>query len=130
MDGGACEATTFSMAGFQAGALCLPLKNTHNHKPGGGMGLEIALGLLKAGGSVVAIDLKPQPKSLISDRCLYAQGDLVDDAFVRDAINTGAAQFGRIDYLANVAGVLWFEKDVSLLNIDFETWDVVFDINS
>ena len=64
---------------------------------GGGMGLEIANGLLKAGGSVVAIDLKPQPKSLISDRCLYAQGNLVDDRFVHDAINTGAAQFGLVD---------------------------------
>ncbi|MHC4931141.1 MAG: M28 family peptidase [Planctomycetota bacterium] len=40
MDGGACEATVFSRAGFRAGALCLPLHNTHNHARGGGMGLE------------------------------------------------------------------------------------------
>jgi endoglucanase len=40
MDGGACEATVYSRAGFRTGALCLPLANTHNHARGGGMGLE------------------------------------------------------------------------------------------
>ena len=40
MDGGNCEATVFRLAGFRAGALCLPTKNIHNHRPGGGMGLE------------------------------------------------------------------------------------------
>jgi len=40
MDGGACEATAYTFAGFRAGALCLPLKNYHNHARGGGMGLE------------------------------------------------------------------------------------------
>ncbi len=40
MDGGNCEATVFTLAGFSAGALCLPTKNIHNHKPRGGMGLE------------------------------------------------------------------------------------------
>lgn len=39
MDGGACEATAYSTAGFRAGALCLPLKNYHNHA-GKGVGLE------------------------------------------------------------------------------------------
>ena len=33
MDGGACEATVYGHAGFKAGALCLPLKNYHNHGP-------------------------------------------------------------------------------------------------
>ncbi|MHC4957374.1 MAG: M28 family peptidase [Planctomycetota bacterium] len=40
MDGGACEATVFMQAGFRAGALCLPLRNTHNHAPRGGMAQE------------------------------------------------------------------------------------------
>jgi len=40
MDGGACEATAYAHSGFRAGALCLPLKNYHNHAPGGRMGLE------------------------------------------------------------------------------------------
>jgi endoglucanase len=40
MDGGACEATVYAFAGFRASALCLPLKNYHNHAPRGGVGLE------------------------------------------------------------------------------------------
>lgn len=93
------------------------------------MGLEIAAGVLKAGGSVIAIDVKPQPEELEHDRILYAQGDLTDNAFVTDAINAGAALFCRIDYLANVAGVLWFDRDKSVLDMDLEVWDQVFDIN-
>ncbi len=40
MDGGVCEASVFTFSEFRSGALCLPLKNYHNHKPRGGMGLE------------------------------------------------------------------------------------------
>ena len=96
---------------------------------GGGMGLEIAQGILAAGGSVIALDLKPCPAALAQDRCLYAQGDLRDEAFATDSIDRGAERFGRIDYLANVAGVLWFDRDVSLLDMDLTIWDEVFDIN-
>ncbi len=40
MDGGVCEATVYSHAGFRAGALCLPLRNYHNHAPKGGIARE------------------------------------------------------------------------------------------
>jgi endoglucanase len=40
MDGGACEATVYAHAGFPTGALCLPLRNYHNHAPGGGVARE------------------------------------------------------------------------------------------
>lgn len=40
MDGGSCEATVYTQAGFRTGALCLPLKNYHNHAPAGGVGME------------------------------------------------------------------------------------------
>ncbi|MDH3668121.1 MAG: SDR family oxidoreductase [Paracoccaceae bacterium] len=98
---------------------------------GGGMGREIADIILGAGGSAVMIDLKPEPEGLSGDpgRRLYAQGDLTDAAFVTKTIDAGAERFDRIDYLANVAGVLWFGRDVSLLDIDLDLWDRVFDIN-
>ncbi len=98
---------------------------------GGGMGQQIADMILKAGGAVVMIDLKPEPDDLggTPDRRLYAQGDVTDHAFVDATITAGAERFGRIDYLANVAGVLWFDHDASLLDIDLEVWDRVFDIN-
>jgi len=40
MDGGACEATVYAHGGFRAGALCLPLRNYHNHAPRGGLARE------------------------------------------------------------------------------------------
>ncbi len=98
---------------------------------GGGMGVEISRMLLDAGASVVMLDVKPEPSGLpgADDRRLFAKGDITDAAFVTGTINEGAERFGRIDYLANVAGVLWFGTDVSLLDIEMDVWDKVFDIN-
>jgi len=97
---------------------------------GGGMGLALAQAILKAGGQVVMIDVKPKPDGIAdSPRCIYAQGDLTDAKFVSNTIDSAFKKFGRIDYLANVAGVLWFGKDVSLLDIDLDLWDQVMNIN-
>jgi putative aminopeptidase FrvX len=40
MDGGTCEATPLSLAGFKASALAVPLRNYHNRTPLGGVGPE------------------------------------------------------------------------------------------
>ncbi|WP_371223296.1 SDR family NAD(P)-dependent oxidoreductase [Roseovarius sp. 2305UL8-3] len=98
---------------------------------GGGMGQQIANMILNAGGSVIMIDLKPEPDDLggTADQRLYVQGDVTDHVFVDTTIAAGVKRFGRIDYLANVAGVLWFDRDASLLDMDMDVWDRVFDIN-
>ncbi|MEO1159604.1 MAG: SDR family oxidoreductase [Pseudomonadota bacterium] len=98
---------------------------------GGGMGQQIANLILNSGGSVVMIDVKPEPDGLggTPSQRLYAQGDLTKPEFVHDTITAGAKRFGRIDYLANVAGVLWFDRDASLLDMDMDVWDQVFDVN-
>lgn len=97
---------------------------------GGGMGLEIARGIHESGGSVLMIDVKERPQGLQEGaRLVYARGDLADKAFVEAAVDSAAAKFGRLDYLANVAGVLWFGRDTSLLTMDLSVWDQVFDIN-
>jgi len=94
------------------------------------MGLAMARAIASSGGSVFMIDLKPKPEQIAeSDTCIYAQGDLTDPTFVKSTIDAAAARFGRIDYLANVAGVLWFGKDRSLLDMDLGVWDEVFSIN-
>lgn len=96
----------------------------------GGMGLEISRQILGAGGAVVMIDMKGAPQDVAgAERCLYAQGNLTDEDFVRRTVEEAARRFGRIDYLANVAGVLWFGRDQSLLSMDLDVWDQVFDIN-
>lgn len=96
---------------------------------GGGMGEAIALALAKAGATVTAIDVKPCPDSLKGGRIHYAQGDLRDDNFVGKAIAGAYERGGRLDYLANVAGVLWFGRDKSLLEMELDIWDEVMDIN-
>ena len=98
---------------------------------GGGMGEAIARNLLEAGASVTAIDLKPLPDSLAAfgDRIDFCQGDLSDAAFIDATIKAAGEKHGSIDYLANVAGVLWFNKDKSVLEMDMAVWDQVFAIN-
>lgn len=98
---------------------------------GGGMGEAIALALAKSGAAVTAIDLKPRPESMsgFGERITFAQGDLRDLAFVNGVFANLEAKHGRLDYLANVAGVLWFGRDKSLIEMDLAVWDEVMDIN-
>ena len=98
---------------------------------GGGMGEAIASMLLAAGATVTALDIKPRPDTLAAagDRLDYRQGNLADAAFVADSIAAAGASRGSIDYLVNVAGVLWFDRDKSVLEMDMDVWDQVFDIN-
>ena len=94
---------------------------------GGGMGLQIARELLGAGATVAGIDLKARPDAL--DDALYHQGDVSDDGFVARAIGSAHAETGRLDYLVNAAGVLWFGRDRSLVEIELEVWNRVIAIN-
>ncbi|MEM1111652.1 MAG: SDR family NAD(P)-dependent oxidoreductase [Pseudomonadota bacterium] len=98
---------------------------------GGGMGEAIAEALLKAGASVTAFDVKPCPAVLetFGEALNYTQADLTEETEVARAVDAANTRFGGIDYLANVAGVLWFGRDASLLEMDMDTWDQVFQIN-
>ena len=95
---------------------------------GGGMGLAIAKDLMAAGAEVGLADLKAAPPEL-SGSHLYHQGDLTDPAFVEQAVGDTVARFGRLDYLVNTAGVLWFDRDTSFAHMDLEVWDQVLAIN-
>jgi NAD(P)-dependent dehydrogenase (short-subunit alcohol dehydrogenase family) len=94
---------------------------------GGGMGLQIARDLLEAGAKVTGIDVKDRPAEL--EGAAYAQGDVSDERFVAGTIGAAFAGSGRLDYLVNAAGVLWFGRDRSLLDIDLEIWNRVIAIN-
>lgn len=97
---------------------------------GGGMGEAIAVAMAKAGAAVTAIDVKPCPASLSQlPNVTFAQGDLRDQAFVETTASAAFDRSGRVDHLANVAGVLWFGRDKSLLDMDLAVWDDVLDIN-
>ena len=95
---------------------------------GGGMGLNIANDLARAGAEVTVMDVKPAPADIESG-VHYHEGDATDEAFVKSAIEAAAERTGRLDILVNTTGVLWFDRDVSLVDIDMDVWDRVLEIN-
>ncbi len=98
---------------------------------GGGMGLTIANDLIAGGAHVALADLKPRPDGIAEGpgHAAYHQGDACDEAFVEGVVAATVNDGGRLDYLVNATGVLWFDRDKSLLDIDMAVWDQVFDIN-
>jgi NAD(P)-dependent dehydrogenase (short-subunit alcohol dehydrogenase family) len=91
----------------------------------GGMGLNIARDLAAAGASVTGIDLQPRPDGFSG----WTQGDVGDEATIAHAMRETFERDGRLDYLVNAAGVLWFDRDRSLLDIEPEIWERVIRIN-
>ncbi|MGF1610200.1 MAG: SDR family NAD(P)-dependent oxidoreductase [Kiloniellales bacterium] len=98
---------------------------------GGGMGLTIANSLILAGAHAALADVKPRPDEIAAGPGghLYLQGDLSDEATVKGGIAETVARFGRLNYLVNATGVLWFGRDKSLVEMDLAVWDQVMAIN-
>ncbi len=98
---------------------------------GGGMGLAVARDLLDAGADVAMLDLKARPAELGADvaKARYFKGDVSDDQFVAETMAAIFQTTGRLDYLVNAAGVLWFDRDRSMVEIDLEVWDQVLRID-
>lgn len=98
---------------------------------GGGMGLAISMKLIKAGARVCMLDLKEAPEEIraYGDAALFLRGDVTEEEFVMEAIAKAASTFRHLDYLVNATGVLWFDRDVSVLDVDLEVWDRVLAIN-
>jgi NAD(P)-dependent dehydrogenase (short-subunit alcohol dehydrogenase family) len=95
------------------------------------MGFRIAKDLVDRGADVLLCDLKPVPDALPEGpgRAVYHQADISDFHAVEAAVDKACTAFGGVDLLANVAGVLWFGRDESVLNMDMEVWDRVMAIN-
>ena len=81
-------------------------------------------GLAAAGARVVGIDLQPRPDGFAD----WVQGDVGDEATFARAMSGPMARDG-LHCLVNAAGVLWFERDRSLVDIDLAVWDQVIRIN-
>ena len=98
---------------------------------GGGMGLNVANDLIRAGAQVALADLKDRPDDIASGpgAGTYHQGELTEEAFVERVVADTVAAHGRLDYLVNTTGVLWFDRDRSLVDIDMAVWDRVMAIN-
>ncbi len=94
----------------------------------GDMGFAISLMLSAKGANILMLDVEP-PKSNLPEGAQFFEGDITDKSFLKEIIDRFATHQGKINYLVNCAGVLWFDKDRSLIDIDFNVWDKVLEIN-
>ena len=97
----------------------------------GGMGLEISKKLSKNNINVLMLDLKSPGKKFLDDNknCEFKKVDVTNYKKLNLYIETFFKKNKRIDYLVNTTGVLWFNKDISAVNIDSNIWDKIFEIN-
>ena len=96
----------------------------------GGMGLKTVDKLCSSGIKVLMLDIKEPPKKYLKNKNIkFLKLDLTKLTDLKEAIENFYIKHKSIDYLINTTGVLWFDKDISVTNIDFQTWDKVFDIN-
>ena len=97
----------------------------------GGMGLEISKKLSQNNIKVLMLDLKSPGKKFLKENknCTFKKVDVTNYKKLKLYIGTFYKKNKRIDYLVNLAGVLWFNKDISAVNIGSNIWDKVFEIN-
>jgi len=96
---------------------------------GGGIGEATARLLASAGARVVAVDVKEPASDLLdSAEIKFLRADLTDPAAIARIISAIPGD-GSLDYLVNAAGVAWFERDGSVLDIGDDIWKSVMSIN-
>jgi len=97
---------------------------------GMGMGREAALLFAREGARVVVADLNGQAAAETVDQVKRAGGEaLATVAEVKRMVEEGVRRFGALHVLYNNAGVLWKDRDRSVLETDGEQWDRVMGIN-
>lgn len=101
-----------------------------------GMGREASVRFAREGSSIVVFDIDAEAGretvrlvEEVGGRALFVQGDVSDEAAVRGAVELAVATFGKLDVLYANAGVLWKERDKSVVDTTVEDWDRVQAIN-
>lgn len=88
----------------------------------GGIGRAVASAFAGAGASLALID-RAEAGDIDG---LWLTGDVTDRSFVLSAVDRTIAEFGRLDILVNVAGIVSFGPAATLAEAE---WDRVIDIN-
>ena len=103
---------------------------------GSGMGREACLVFASEGARIAALDVEPETLGNTAEAVGAAGGesatfvaDVAVEEQVREAVEGAVERFGALHVLYNNAGVLWRNRDVSVLEIEEEIWDRVFAIN-
>ncbi len=88
------------------------------------------------GAAIVAMDINEaavnETVSLIETaggKALAVTGDVSKEADVKRAVDAGVDHFGKLDILYANAGVLWKDRDRSVIETTEENWDIVQAIN-
>jgi len=103
---------------------------------GMGMGREAAILFAEEGGKIVVCDINKQAAdetvTLVEEaggQAVAVAGDVAVEEGVKKMVDTGGERFGALHVLYNNAGVLWKDKDRSVLETDGAQWDRVMAIN-
>ncbi len=103
---------------------------------GMGMGREAAVLFASEGAKVIVFDINEEAaKGTIAEiekiggEAFLAVGDVSKEASVKKALDDGVAHFGKLDILYANAGVLWKDRDKSVVETTEENWDIVQAIN-
>jgi NAD(P)-dependent dehydrogenase (short-subunit alcohol dehydrogenase family) len=103
---------------------------------GMGMGRECALLFAGEGAGVIVADIDEKAARDTVDavegrggQALAVAGDVAIEADVERMVADGVAPFGALHVLHNNAGVLWKDRDRSVLETDEKWWDRVMAIN-
>jgi NAD(P)-dependent dehydrogenase (short-subunit alcohol dehydrogenase family) len=101
-----------------------------------GMGREAAVLFAREGAKVVVFDLNEaagaETVGLVEQaggEALLVVGDVSKESDVARAVAEGVARFGKLDILYANAGVLWKDRDKSVIETTEENWDIVQAIN-
>jgi NAD(P)-dependent dehydrogenase (short-subunit alcohol dehydrogenase family) len=103
---------------------------------GMGMGREASVLFAEEGARIVVADIDGVAAQGTVDlvekaggQALAVTGDVAVEADVRRMIEDGVRRFGALHVLYNNAGVLWKDRDRSVLETDETSWDRVMAIN-
>jgi len=103
---------------------------------GMGMGREAAVLFAEEGARVIVadIDAKAAQETVglverAKGEAVTVKGDVALEADVARMIEEGVRRFGSLHVLYNNAGVLWKDRDRSVLETDNDAWDRVMAIN-
>ena len=103
---------------------------------GAGMGREASVLFAEEGARVVVADIDGKAAAgtvALVDKAggqgLAVTGDVAVEADVQRMIEQGIERFGALHVLYNNAGVLWKDRDRSVLETDEKWWDRVMAIN-
>lgn len=103
---------------------------------GAGMGREAAVLFAEEGGKIVVADIDQaaaaetvKKVTAAGGQAVAVAGDVALEADVQRMIGEGVKKFGALHILYNNAGVLWKDRDRSVLETDDKWWDRVMAIN-